>query len=159
MTRLNRRDILKFGAGVAAGVAGTEVVRRMPKTEDLRYDEGTPQQISYERITGITYFQSNRRIEAALEANRKQIIFETETGHLRIRDGGNNELESYTPLEGEVKNVQVSIDGPTMSFEYARHDGTTFGARVWRNIEDGKLNTSRWDTGFAGKFDTNLDLK
>ncbi len=159
----SRRDILKSaggaGVGLAAGIAGTHVLenrngvetnRRMNEASvpDSPNDIGRLSEMAYESVSRIAYFEVRSRVGKVIEANKDNIIFDRETGKLRVLNEADKEIAAL-PGERPIVGVYVSTDNFSITFEYKGKDGSNFGIRLGRGMENRQLTATTWDTNLG----------
>jgi hypothetical protein len=149
---LSKRELLKLSGAASAGAIaasiGLQSLDRHKKPSgglDEQMEIGSNDEISFEQVTPVTYFQTEAAIEQILNETATHIRFDKETGDLSVVGIGGDEIASL-PRNRQIRGVFVSTDDFSLSFEYAGADGLNFGVRIGRSIKDGHFVAASWDT-------------
>jgi hypothetical protein len=154
--QFGRRDLLKYGGAVGAGAIlgaiGSRVVKNsndedsvIPAEPAEKVEFGPKEEIEYEEVSPVTYFESGGAVQEVLGANAGWLSFEKTNGHLRIVSAQGEQIASL-PEGQEIVGVFVSTDDFSIRFEYRRKDGSTFGITAGKSLRKNEPQYRSWDT-------------
>ena len=153
----NRRDLLKVGAGLGAGgvagVVGANLIEKKKLLVDESLDSSTvplqsmvagePQDIAYEAISQMVYFETNARIPDILAVTKEFIHFDLKSGELHYSDNIGNTVDF--PGDRKISRVYVTASSSEISFAYVAEGGRKSGVKIGRDIADGKFVLLPWE--------------